>query len=395
MKQYQFSKQYRLTSPEEIADSGTKTTTQLKQSPLYGLFDTASGECVLINSTVHLFLKEYETPKTLVEVASVFAKSFDSTEEDVLPIISQFFNEMHQRGVLIAPKSVKNFDIIEPYAVGTLIDGYRIEENLSINLPLEVYKATDTRTEQPVILKMLRIPPHLPEKKRTVWREKFKKEFTVQKILRGLPNICQILNLTPDYAVLEWIEGVSLNRHLTEKKALGGRPLNDLWQQIMVAYAAMHSKNILHGDIHAHNILVVNGDSVKIIDFDLAHLLTNPRSFPQSRGGVPEFIAPENIQFDAFTIVKGKATYRTEVYQLGILAYWMTYGKMPFVGDTWQDLATDILNKPIDFPDVNTIGKKISPEEKLFLEKSLAKNPRKRFASAEEMLSYFKEKVGN
>lgn len=393
MRKYQLSRQYRLTTAEDIADTESATTAQLKQGDIYGLIDSASGECLIVNSTMHLFLMQYATPKTLQEVALVFAELYQSTTQEVLPIVESFFKEMKERGVIVSLKASEKFEIITSYAVGTLIDGYRMGENLSVNLPLEVYKATDTKTDKPVILKMLRIPTHLTDAWRVQWRENFKKEFAIQKILRGHPHICQLIDLTPDYAVLEWADGVSLGRRLAEGAPLNTALREQLLMQLIDSYAFMHTKNILHGDVHARNILVSEAHHIKIIDFDLAHQLTETTAFPSVRGGAPEFVPPENVRFDAFNIVKGKANYRTEVYQLGIIAYWMTYGKVPFSGDVWQDLATNILNKNIEFPLVSHNNDALSLDMRAFLKKCLAKNPKTRFASANEMSVSLKQLV--
>ncbi len=394
MRKFQLSKQYRFTTEGDLNESDTTIATQLKSGERHGLLDTASGECIIINSTMYLFLKEYETPKTLKEVAHFFAAAFESKFEEVLPIVKQFFKEMKERGVILNPKKVEYSEIPQPYNAGTLIDHYRIEKNLSTNLPLEVYKATDTRTEQLVILKLLRIPTHLSQKRAVQWRKKFRKEFKIQKILRGHSNICNLIDLKLDYAVSEWIEGMSLRRRLDEGIALPAAIRDTLLQQIIEAYAFMHQKNILHGDVHFSNILWLNDTSIKVIDFDLAHQLTKRKKFASVRGGMPDFIPPENIHFHAFEIVKGKANYRTEVYQLGIIAYWMTYGKLPFIGDTWQELATDILKKDIDFPTLSASGDAVSPKMIVFLQKSLAKKPKNRFDSAMEMKAYLFNKLG-
>jgi eukaryotic-like serine/threonine-protein kinase len=393
MKKFQLSKQYRFTTADDLADSSSTITAQLKNGERYGLLDTASGECIIINETMYQFLKQYETPTTLEEVAQFFAATFDSTLQEVLPVVKQFFKEMKERSVILNPQKVERYEIIKPYTVGTLVDHYRIEKNLSINLPLEVYKATDTRNEQLVILKLLRIPTHLSPKQTTEWRKKFRKEFKIQKILRGHPNICQLLDLKLDYAVSEWIEAISIRRRIDEGVALTAALRDVLLGQIIDAYAFMHYKNILHGDVHFSNILLSNDTTIKVIDFDLAHRLTDKKDSPSVRGGMPDFIPPENIHFNAFEIVKGKANYRTEVYQLGVITYWLTYGKLPFIGDTWQDMATNILKEDIDFPTLSASGDPVSPKMVDFLKKSLAKKAKNRFTSAVEMNKAFKKLI--
>ena len=141
MKKYQLSKQYRFTTDEEINDSDSEIAAQLKRGEQFGLLDTASSECILINSTMYLFLKEFETPKTLDEVGQFFAKTFDSTSEEVRPIVKQFFTEMKEQGIITDPQTVENFEVVNSYSSGTLIDHYRIEKNLTVNLPLEDRKS--------------------------------------------------------------------------------------------------------------------------------------------------------------------------------------------------------------------------------------------------------------
>ena len=221
--------------------------------------------------------------------------------------------------------------------------------------------------------------------------KKFRKEFKIQKILRGHLNICNLLDLKPDYAVSEWIEGISLRRRLDEGVAPSAEEQKILLAQIIETYAFMHNKNILHGDVHYSNILVSNNENIKIIDFDLAHRLTDKHKPPSVRGGMADFIPPENINFSAFDIVKGKANYRTEVYQLGIIAYCITYSQLPFNGETWQELATNILTRDIDFPILSPSGDVVSPKMITFLQKCLEKKPKNRFASAEKMNKAFKK----
>ncbi|MBL7818548.1 MAG: serine/threonine protein kinase [Saprospiraceae bacterium] len=394
MKKYQLSRQYRFLTSEDVSQTNSKIADQLKQGEVFGLINRSSGDCIILNTPMYLFLKEYKTPKKIEEVAAILANTFNSTQQAVLPIVQQFFKEMKQQGIIISPKAVKHTEIIEPYTSGTLLDHYRIEKNLSSNLPIEVYKATNLLSQQNVILKVLRIPSLLGEKKQKKWRKTFKKEFSIQKILRGHPNICQLLELTPDYAVLEWIDGISLRKWVDEGGVFDTSLRQTFLSQILNSYSFMHAKGILHGDIHSSNIFISNNSTIKIIDFDLAHQLTKNNHLPELGGGVPEFIPPENIRFSAFDIVKGKANYRTEVYQLGIIAYWIVYGKLPFTGEIWQDMAADILHKDIDFANLCSNGDEVSPSLVAFLKKSLAKTPDNRFASAIEMSKSFR-KISN
>ncbi len=386
MQKRQLSPQYRIVAFEDKSGERERSPAEGKK---YGLINTASDERILITEAMYLFLEEYKTPKIIEEVALVFAKAFDSSVADVLPIVRRFQEEMIGRGVLLTPKAAERVEVIRPYPPGTLIDGYRIEENLSVNLPVEVYKATRLQDGCPVALKVLRIPRRLSPQWREKWIKKFQKEFEIQRLLSAHPNICRLLELTPTYAALEWVDGVSFRRRLAEG-APADAALRESWLlQILDAYAALHRQNILHGDVHARNILISGHDRLTLIDFDLARRLDGDVSKPKMQGAAPEFIPPEHVRFDAFDLVKGFAGYRSEVWQIGLIAYWIIYGKLPFSGATWQELATNIVNAPICFSEADACGGGVDPKMIKWLKKSLAKNPRNRFSSAIEMNTAF------
>lgn len=101
-------------------------------------------------------------------------------------------------------------------------------------------------------------------------------------------------------------------------------------------------------------------------------------------GGLDAYLPPERITRSSFRTVVQPATYQSDIYQLGILMYFILFKKLPFTGITWDALYDNIQQGTIDFPPrkLNSISKKYLP----LIKKCLNKNPTKRFKDARGIL---------
>ena len=156
-------------------------------------------------------------------------------------------------------------------------------------------------------------------------------------------NIVDIFQLgkLPDgrkYLVMEWLEGESLSG-LIERGPIPARDAIEILDAICDALIAVHGKGIVHRDLKSDNVFLANNRGhrqIKLLDFGLAKLSGNdPRAVTKTKTGMvvgtPHYMSPEQI--------RGKpADNRTDIYSLGILAYKMLTGKLPFSG-----LPTDLL----------------------------------------------------
>jgi serine/threonine protein kinase len=98
-------------------------------------------------------------------------------------------------------------------------------------------------------------------------------------------------------------------------------------------------------------------------------------------GGVPHFMPPERVYDHNIKFSVKKGDVKSEIFQLGIIMYQIIYGKNPFTGILWKDLAKSIKNdKPI-FDDKTLNGEEIPADLILIISKSLEKKPDNRFES--------------
>ena len=180
------------------------------------------------------------------------------------------------------------------------------------------------------------------------------------KILTQLDN-ANIVKLyevikTPQfhYLVMEYINGISLleiikkekNHYLEEKRAL------KIFIQIVKAIEYCQDKDICHRDIKLENILTLNNDEIKLIDFGFA-VKTNKETYQTLLCGSPSYMAPEIVKREKYI-----AQY-SDIWSLGVLLYSMLYGRFPFKGKTQKELFENIKKCEAEFPDDIKVNEKI------------------------------------
>src|SRR5687768_18283040 len=155
--------------------------------------------------------------------------------------------------------------------IGSKINQYLIQEKIGAGGQGTVYKALDTKLNRPVVIKVL--PPELTAK--TAHFKRFEREAQLCSQLDH-PNICTIYDFNEEngvfYIAMQYVEGKNV------RQLVSGRPLElksalSIGIQVTDALAYAHSKNIIHRDIKAGNIMVAPGGQAKILDFGLAKLL--------------------------------------------------------------------------------------------------------------------------
>ncbi len=190
-----------------------------------------------------------------------------------------------------------------------------------------VYAARQTSLDRNVALKLL--PAELSRDAAAA--ERFRREARALAKLNH-PNIVAIHDFGETaggsfFFVMEHVEGTDLHQLIRD----GNLPLAmalDVVRQVCDALEFAHSRGIVHRDIKPANILVDANGRVKVSDFGLAILLTDPSSEPSptmthSVVGTPEYIAPEQRRGD------GQVDHRADIYSLGVMLYEMLTGTLP------------------------------------------------------------------
>ena len=148
------------------------------------------------------------------------------------------------------------------------------------------------------------------------------------------------------YLVLEYIKGISLLELIKSEKChyIEQNRAIKLFLQIVKAISYCQSKNINHRDIKLENILVLNDDTIKLIDFGFA-VKSSKDTYQKLLCGTPSYMPPEIVNKEKYI-----AQY-SDVWSLGVLLYTMLYGRFPFRAKEDEKLFKLINRGHVIFPD--------------------------------------------
>jgi len=267
---------------------------------------------------------------------------------------------------------------------GTVLDQrFEVGRQIGEGGMASVFLAADVTTGADVAVKVL--APHLMADAESV--ERFKREALVASRFNH-PSVCPILQLgaTPTgltYLVMPWYPGEALHDRINRTGPLPVEEGMPLLLQVCRGLQHAHDLGVLHRDLKPENIMLVNDPALPgglravVMDFGLAlEIFRRPASQKLTAAGVilgtPEFMSPEQIRgrdLDA----------RSDIYSLGLVAFEMFAGRLPFDGESAQELQIARLRgQP-------TLLRAVRPELPARLEAALARalamEPANRFPS--------------
>src|SRR5499427_2694649 len=254
-------------------------------------------------------------------------------------------------------------------APGSAIAHYRITAKLGEGGMGEVWRATDTKLNRDVAIKIL--PDAFAHDSDRMTR--FTREAQVLAALNH-PNIAAIYGVEERTLVMELVEGETLHGPLPLETAL------DYARQIADALEAAHEKGIVHRDLKPANIKITPQGVVKVLDFGLA-AVAQPSA---DHAGDPSTSPTMTISPTRVGMILGTAAYmspeqargkpvdkRADIWAFGVVLYEIVTGRQLFQGeDISQTLAAVIVNEP------ELDG--VPPKIRRVLQLCLEKDPKKR-----------------
>ncbi|HEX4032869.1 MAG TPA: protein kinase [Solirubrobacteraceae bacterium] len=255
---------------------------------------------------------------------------------------------------------------------------YRIESRLGSGGMSTVHLAFDERLERYVAVKLL--AEHLASDPAFVSR--FQREALAAARLIH-PNIVQVFDSGLDdrrdqhFIVMEYIDGQSCAEILRER---GWLPVEEALPVVLGACAGLdyaHRKGVVHRDVKPGNLLLGTDHVVKLADFGIAKA-TEQSSITQigSVLGTAAYLAPEQGRGE-------EAGPPADIYALGVVAYQMISGRLPFEGASLTELAIKQQREPP--PPLDTLVAAVTPEFARAVDIALRIDPRQRYPTAAEM----------
>lgn len=257
--------------------------------------------------------------------------------------------------------------------VGAVLAGrYQLESTLASGGMGALFRGVDDVLGRPVAVKVLH--PHLAE---TSAAERFFREGRVLGSLMH-PNLATIFDMGSEnglpYLVMEFVEGESLAAIIERDAPVSRADGMPLALQLCRGLSYMHERGVVHRDIKPQNILITNGDRVRIVDFGIAR---GPEAAEMTAPGwvmgTAQYLAPEIVAGEA-------ATARSDLYALGVVLYRLFTGRLPFDGE--DPFAVALQHRTAAVPDPTQFVPSMHPSLGEVLLRLLEKAPDDRYQSA-------------
>jgi serine/threonine protein kinase len=256
---------------------------------------------------------------------------------------------------------------------------YRLLGKLGEGATSKVYQGLHPALNRVVAIKML---SHA-----LVYDSQFKDRFLQEaRTIAGLthPNIVQIFDTEACYAtyfiVMEKVSGTDLSKLLKMRKVLAPAEAMDILKQVAAGLAYAHQQGIVHRDVKPANCALDEQGQVKLMDFGIARRIQKNPSEGRAKmvEGTPRYLAPE-------AAVGKPVDGRADIYSLGIMAYELVTGRVPFYSETIRELLQmHVRKRP---PDIARIRSGLPEGLVTFINGSLEKRPEERLTDWQRIQS--------
>jgi serine/threonine-protein kinase len=293
----------------------------------------------------------------------------------------------YPRHIQICPRdgTVLQDERADDPVIGQTLDGkYRVESLIGQGGMGTVYRATHLMLGKPVALKLIK--PELVTSKDIARR--FQREARAASNLNH-PGIATVYDLgqTGDgtlYIAMEFVNGPSLKDALADGPLPADRVVR-IVRQIATALAAAHEMQIVHRDLKPQNVILAKDaagrEVAKLLDFGIAKTFDDGATKLTSTGiviGTPQYMSPEQA---SGSDVDG----RSDLYALGVIAYEMLTGVVPFTAPNTLALLVKQMHEAPVPPSVRRPEAGIPPALEALALRCLEKDPEKRYQTAGEV----------
>ncbi|MGZ8830398.1 MAG: protein kinase domain-containing protein [Thermoanaerobaculia bacterium] len=246
-----------------------------------------------------------------------------------------------------------------------------------------VYLAKDPLIGRLVALKTIRPAAHADDDETKEFQQRFIREAQAAGILNH-PSIVTVFDIGQDpessvnFIAMEFVEGHNLKEILAQGRTLSFDEIGEIIAQVADALDFAHSKGIVHRDVKPANVILLEGNRAKIMDFGIAKIASGGGNLTTTGQflGTPNYMAPEQIKGAA---VDG----RTDLFALGICFYECLTRRKPFGGDSLTSISYKIVHEP--FPPLHEINPQIPDGYEEIVAMCLAKDPGKRYQRGREL----------
>lgn len=342
---------------------------------------------LLVDRAAANLIASFRQPKTIITAVVAYSQSADVDPHRVLGEAYPLLRRLLHAGVLVPAQSETVHPLTPSLSPGELFAAVEVRHAVQIFSDTEVYQA-ETAEGAIVALKVARA--NAP----TTADEQLRQEAAMLDHLQG--TVSPALHDAGTfrgrrYVAMAWCPGVDVAAAAGAWRVAGDSDgvarLRRLCGAILSAYARLHEQGVAHADIHPRNVLVDGDCDVTILDFGLAHHMSDEFAAPPPRRGVSFYFEPEYASAQLRGSAAPAATARGEQYALAALLYQLLTGVHYVDFRLDAELFRQISEEPpLAFA---ARGCAAWAEGEAVMVRALRKDPAQRFKSVAEFASCF------
>lgn len=198
------------------------------------------------------------------------------------------------------------------------------------------------------------------------------------------PHVVRVLGVRSRHGtsaiVMQFVDGRSLDVVLKEQGGVSIQAAGLILAQIASGLQHAHDRGVIHRDVKPANVLIDREGRAVVTDFGIAR--RDDGSTPTKTGfvlGTADYMSPEQRAGE-------RVTPATDQYALGVLAFELLTGRLPFIGDLATTTRGHMILPP---PTLQSIRPDLPDAMEVLVQRMLAKAPEDRWPSLADVVAHF------